>query len=416
MVRAFLSGIPASGPEECINIREWTGDMMLAQRVSKLEQSLTLAITGKAKAMKAKGEKVILFASGEPDCDTPENIKEAGIKAIKDGFTKYTATSGIDELKEQICLKFKNENNIDYEKSEVIVTCGGKQAIYNVIQAMINEGDEVIVPTPYWVSYLEQIKMAGGKPVLIPLKAQGLDVEELERAVTARTRLLIINSPNNPTGSIITRDVLEKIAELAVKHNFYVLSDEVYEHFIYDGHKHASIASFDSSIKALTITINAFSKTYSMTGWRVGYCAARQEIIKMMGMIQDHSTSNVCSIAQKAAVEALKGPQDSVKAMVHEFNSRRIYMVERLSAIPGVECPKPPGAFYTFPRVSSLYRGGIKNSMDFAGKLLEDQKVALIPGVAFGHDDHIRLTYASSMDDIKEGMDRIEAFVGSLKK
>jgi len=416
MVCAFFPFTHASEREECMNTRERTGDMMLAQRVSKLEQSLTLAITGKAKAMKAKGDKVILFASGEPDYDTPENIKEAGIRAIRDGFTKYTATSGIDELKEQICLKFRNENNIDYKKSEVIVTCGGKQAIYNLLQAMINEGDEVIVPTPYWVSYLEQIKMAGGKPVLIPLNAQGLDMEELNRAVTARTRLLIINSPNNPTGSIITRDILEKIAELAVKHSFYVLSDEVYEHFIYDGNRHASIASFDPSIKALTITVNAFSKTYSMTGWRVGYCAASEEIIRMMGMIQDHSTSNVCSISQKAAVEALKGPQDSVKAMVQEFDRRRNYMVERLSAIPGIECPKPPGAFYTFPKVSSLYGGSMKDSMTFAGKLLEQQKVALIPGVAFGHDDHIRLTYASSMDDIKEGMDRIETFVSSLKK
>jgi len=389
---------------------------MLAQRVSKLEQSLTLAITGKAKAMKARGDKVILFASGEPDYDTPENIKEAGIKAIQSGFTKYTATSGIDELKEQICLKFKRENGIEYKKSEVIVTCGGKQAIYNVIQAMINDSDEVIVPTPYWVSYLEQIKMAGGKPVLIPLSAHGLDVEELKKAITPRTKLMIINSPNNPTGSIITKDVLERIAGLAVEHGIHVLADEVYEHFIYDGHRHASIASFDPAIKALTITINAFSKTYSMTGWRVGYCAASEEIIKAMGMIQDHSTSNVCSISQKAAVEALKGPQDSVKAMVQEFDRRRNYMVERLSAIPGIECPKPPGAFYTFPKVSSLYSDSMKDSMTFAGRLLEEQKVALIPGVAFGHDDHIRLTYASSMDDIREGMDRIEAFVGSLCK
>lgn len=387
---------------------------MLSKRVQELGQSLTLAITAKAKALKAQGERVVIMASGEPDFDTPDNIKEAAKKAIDEGFTKYTATSGIDELKELICEKFRKENNIDYKKQQIMITVGGKQAIYEAVMALIGDGDEVIVPSPYWVSYLEQIKLAGGRPVLVDMKSGKLPVEEVRKKISPATRLIILNSPNNPTGSIIDEETLREIAALAVEKKIYILSDEVYERFIYGGASHFSIASCDSSIKELTLTLNAFSKTYSMTGWRVGYCAGPEPVIKAMCLIQDHSTSNTCSIAQKAAVEALRGPQDSVAMMVREFEKRRNYMVERLNAMPGISCPMPPGAFYAFANVSSLYHNDIKGSMDFAAGLLDEMKVAVIPGIAFGDDEHIRLSYAASMKDMEEGMNRMEEYAKKL--
>ncbi|MDQ7824659.1 MAG: pyridoxal phosphate-dependent aminotransferase [Candidatus Eremiobacteraeota bacterium] len=384
---------------------------MIAERIKELEESMTLAITAKAKAMKAQGEKVIIMASGEPDFDTPQNIKDAAVQAIAQGFTKYTATSGIDELKEALCEKFRHENRIEYTKKNVIVTCGGKQALYNAIQATINSGDEVIIPSPYWVSYVEQVKLAGGKPVILNTGVTGFDLEKLKGALTPRTRMLIINSPNNPTGAVLERATIEGIAALALERKFLVISDEVYERFIYGSGIHHSIASLGPEMKELTITINAFSKTYSMTGWRVGYAAAPEAIIKAMGMVQDHQTSNTSSISQKAALEALKGSQDSVTVMVREFEKRRNYMVERLNAIEGIECPLPPGAFYTFPRVAALYHEKLNGSFAFAERLLEEMKVALIPGVGFGSDEHVRLTYSASLEDIREGMDRIAEFV-----
>lgn len=387
---------------------------MLSKRVQELGQSLTLAITAKAKALKAQGERVVIMASGEPDFDTPDNIKEAAKKAIDEGFTKYTATSGIDELKELICEKFRKENNIDYKKQQIMITVGGKQAIYEAVMALIGDGDEVIVPSPYWVSYLEQIRLAGGRPVLVDMKSGKLPVEEVRKKISPATRLIILNSPNNPTGSVIDAETLREIAALAVEKKIYILSDEVYERFIYGGASHFSIASCDSSIKELTLTLNAFSKTYSMTGWRVGYCAGPEPVIKAMCLIQDHSTSNTCSIAQKAAVEALRGSQDSVAMMVREFEKRRNYMVERLNAMPGISCPMPPGAFYAFANVSSLYHNDIKGSMDFAAGLLDEMKVAVIPGIAFGDDEHIRLSYAASMKDIEEGMNRMEEYAKKL--
>ena len=387
---------------------------MLAKRVETLGESLTLAITAKAKALKAQGERVVIMASGEPDFDTPDNIKKAGMKAIYDGFTKYTATTGIDELKELIVQKFRKENGIDYKKQQVVVTCGGKQAIYNVVMAVISDGDEVIVPSPYWVSYLEQIKLAGGKPVLLRMKDQKLPLEDLKQLINDKTRMIILNSPNNPTGSVIDQETLQRIARLAVEKKIYVLSDEVYERFIYDGAKHYSIAAIHPAMKELTITLNAFSKTYSMTGWRVGYCAGPEDVIKAMSSIQDHSTSNTCSISQKAAVEALKGPQESVTMMVDEFNKRRRYMVDKLNAMPGITCPMPPGAFYAFAKVSPLFNDTIKGSMDFASALLDEMKVAIIPGIAFGDDEYIRLSYAAAMDDIDEGMRRMEQFAKKL--
>jgi aspartate aminotransferase len=393
---------------------EEKGDHMVSERVKILEKSMTLAITSKAKAMKAKGEPVIILASGEPDFDTPDNIKEAAKKALDAGFTKYVATAGIEELRELICQKFKKDNHIDYKKSQIVVTVGGKQAIYNAVLAVVNPGDEVIVPVPYWVSYLEQVKLAGGKTVLLSPVNGKFNMEGLKKSITERTRMIILNSPNNPTGEILNRETLRAIADLAVQKKIYVLSDEVYEKLIYDGAVHHSIASFDEAIRELTITVNAFSKSYSMTGWRVGYCGGNDEVINAMCSIQDHSTSNTCSISQKAAVEALKGTQEPLGKMVEEFNKRRLYMVERLNAMPGIACPTPPGAFYAWARVSGLYNTAVKGSLDFAARLLDEKKVAIIPGIGFGDDECVRLSYASSMNDIKEGMDRLEDYAKEL--
>ncbi len=386
---------------------------MISQRVKTLEESITLAITARAKAMKSAGEDVILMASGEPDYDTPEHIKAAAIDAIHCGFTKYTATSGIDELKELICNKLSVENSLQYNKSDVIVTVGGKQALFNVFQSILDPGDQVIVIAPYWVSYLEQVKLAGGVPVLLYTKENSFDIADLEKLITPRTKALILNSPSNPSGHIISRELLKGIAELSVKKNFYVISDEVYEKFVYDGNTSVSVATLGEEIKNKTILINAFSKTYSMTGWRVGYCAASREIIKSMGLIQDHQTSNVCSIAQKAAVAALKGSQKPVEEMIAQFAVRRDYMVKRLTGIKGIKCLNPMGAFYVFPDVSGLYNKEIPSSMEFSRRLLEEEKLAVIPGIGFGYDTHIRLTYSTGLEDIKKGLDRFESFISN---
>lgn len=384
---------------------------MLSQRVKSLEESITLAITARAKAMKQQGEKVVIMASGEPDYDTPPHIKSAAIDAINNGFTKYTATSGIEELKELISYKLKTDNNVNFLKSNIVVTVGGKQALFNVFQTILNDLDEVIVVAPYWVSYLEQIKLAGGVPVVLNTKNNSFNIEELENLVTSKTKAIILNSPSNPSGYIISEELLKQIAELAVKKNFYVISDEVYEKFVYDGNKATSISSFNEDIKNKTIIVNAFSKTYSMTGWRIGYCAGPSDIIKSMCLIQDHQSSNVCSLSQKAAVAALKGTQTPLEEMIAEFSKRRDYMVKRLQNIKGISCQSPMGAFYTFPDISQLYNEKIAGSMDFCKNLLEEEKVAIVPGIGFGNDKHIRLTYSAGIEDIKEGLDRLESFV-----
>jgi len=384
---------------------------MFSTKIKNLEESITLAITARAKAMKASGEKVVIMASGEPDYDTPSHIKSAAIEAINQGFTKYTATSGIDELKELISEKLKKDNNAGYSKNNIIVTAGGKQALFNIFQVLLNPGDEVIVIAPYWVSYLEQIKLAGGNPVLLYTKDNEFTIEELKKLVSSKTKAIILNSPSNPSGYIIPDDLLKGIADLSIKQNFYIISDEVYEKFVYDGKRALSIASLSEEIKNKTIIVNAFSKTYSMTGWRIGYCAASSEIIKSMGLIQDHQTSNTCSIAQKAAVAALKGPQKPVEEMISEFSKRRDYMVNRLRSIKGIKCPNPMGAFYAFPDISSLYNDKISSSMEFCKVLLEEEKLAIIPGIGFGYDSHVRLTYSAGIEDIKEGLDRLNSFI-----
>ncbi|PIZ72199.1 aspartate aminotransferase [Candidatus Peregrinibacteria bacterium CG_4_10_14_0_2_um_filter_43_11] len=385
---------------------------MLSSRIQKIQPSLTLAINAKAIAMKKQGIDVLKFGTGEPDFDTPDPIKEAAKRAIDDGFTKYTAVNGITELKDAICAKLKRDNGIDCDGGEVMVSNGGKQALYNCFMAILNPGDEVIVPSPYWVSYADMIAVADGviKTVDTTVNHFKLTAEMVEQAITHRTRAVILNSPSNPTGAVMTREEIEKIGALALEHDFYVISDEVYEYFFYGSTKPFSLASVPK-MKEWVITINAVSKTYSMTGWRIGYCAAPRALIKAMGNLQGHSTSNPCSIAQKAALAALTGPQDCVKQMVDEFKRRRDYVHKAMNQIPGFELANPEGAFYAFPKVSACFMAGRNNSFEFSEFLLEKAHVAVIPGGAFGKegDGYIRFSYATSMNDLEEGMKRIRA-------
>ena len=383
---------------------------MLSNRALSINPSSTLAITSRAKQMKKDGIDVVPFAAGEPDFDTPDNIKKAAIEAINSGFTKYTPSSGIPELKKAICEKFKKDNHLDYELENIMVSTGAKQCLYNIIQVLINPGDEVLIPSPYWVSYPEMVKLAEGKCIFLPTVNFKINQKILEAAITDKTKALILNSPANPTGVVYDKQELKMIADICKKHSIYVISDEIYELLIYEK-KHISIASFDQDIKKLTIVVNGVSKTYAMTGWRIGYCAGQKEIIKAASSIQDHSTSNPNSIAQKAALEALTGPQDAIKKMKQAYQKRRDYMMQRLQKIKGIKVPLPDGAFYVFADVSQLYNPNIPNSVEFCRRLLEKNHVATIPGGAFGDDRYIRLSYATNEDNIKKGLDRIEAFV-----
>ncbi len=396
--------------------------MELSAKSLNISESLTLAISARAKSMKAQGYDVIGFGAGEPDFDTPEYIKEAARKALNIGFTGYTAASGTDKLKEVICQKFKNDNGLEYEKSQIIVSNGAKHSLYNVFQAILNPGDEVIIPVPYWVSYPEMVKMAGGKPVFINTNEENefkLDISELKKNINANTKAMILNSPSNPTGSVYNERELMNIAKLAVAEDFLVVSDEIYEKIIYDGEKHISIASLGTDIKKRTIVINGMSKAYAMTGWRIGYAAADEKIIKVMSNIQSHSTSNPNSIAQFASIEGLKGGKDEIKKMVREYNRRREYMVETINKIDRLSCIRPQGAFYIMLNISELMGCKFKDqqingSLSFADYLLEEEKVAVVPGIAFGADNLLRLSYATSMENIIEGLERIKNFAGKL--
>jgi aspartate aminotransferase len=396
--------------------------MGIAKRAQSIKPSPTLATAAKAKAMKAQGIDVVDFGVGEPDFDTPENVKQAGIKAIQSGFTKYTPAGGTDELKEAVIEKFKRDNNLTYEKSQILVSCGAKHSLYNIAEALFDPGDEVIIPSPYWVSYPDQVLLNDAIPVIVETtEAEGfkLSAQKLEKAITKKTKALVLNSPSNPTGLAYDRKTLEEIAAIVVKHGIYVISDEIYEKLLYDGFTHFSIASLNPEIKGLTIVVNGVSKSHSMTGWRIGYAAGPKEVTTAMANIQSQSTSNPCSISQKAALEALRGPQDFIKTMNVEFDKRRKYMVERLNRIPGISCLMPVGAFYAFPNVAGLYGKSIqgktiKNSSDFATYLLDEAKVALVSGDAFGADQYIRLSYATSMENIQKGLDRIEKAVSAL--
>ncbi|MDH7499154.1 MAG: pyridoxal phosphate-dependent aminotransferase [candidate division NC10 bacterium] len=396
--------------------------MSLSARAKNISPSPTLAITAKAKQMKAQGIDVISFGAGEPDFDTPDHIKAAAIRAIQEGFTKYTPSGGIDELKDAVVKKLKRDNHLEYEKSEVVISCGAKHSLFNLAEVLFEEGDEVIIPAPYWVTYPEQVKLAGAKPVFVQTpESEGFALSRplLEAAITPRTKAVILNSPGNPTGAVYNRQLLQGIADLAGRSGIYVISDECYEALTYDGEEHVSIASLGKEIRALTVVVNACSKPYSMTGWRIGYAAGPREIIKAMDDLQSQSTSNPTSIAQKAAVEALLGPQDAVAKMRSEFDRRRRTMVDRLNAMPGVTCTLPKGAFYAFPNFSPYYgrkweRGEIHGSSDLATYLLEDAQVAVVPGLDFGSDSHIRLSYATSMANIEKGLERIANSLAKL--
>mgnify|MGYP000657528552 CR=1 FL=1 len=389
---------------------------MISERLKKVAPSLTLAIDAKAKQMKKEGVDLVGFGAGEPDFNTPENIKEAGIKAIKDNQTRYTPASGMIELKTAVAEKLKKDNNLDYKPSDIIISCGAKHSLYNIFMALLNPGDEVIIFSPYWVSYEEQVKIADGVPVFVELdetKNFEVNFDLLNKKITKKTKAMIVNSPSNPTGAIFSEQTLQKLADIALKNNLYIISDEIYEKLIYNNKKQISIASLSKEVKAKTIVVNGVSKTYAMTGWRIGYLAADdKEIISAIDNLQSHSTSNPTTPAQIAAIEALKTSESVIQAMVAEFDKRRKHILKRVRAISGLTAVEPDGAFYIFPNFSSFIGKTIKGkkingSLDLAELLLNEAKVAVVPGIAFGTDKHFRLSYATSMTNIDKGLDRI---------
>lgn len=383
---------------------------IIADRIKYLSSSPTLDIDAKAKALMQKGEKVVNLSAGEPDFNTPENIKLAAKSAIDNNYTKYPPVAGYPDIKKAVIEKLARDNNLICSEKEVIVSAGAKHTLFNAMFALLNPEDEVIIPCPYWVSYAEQVKLAGGIPVITKPSIK-ITAKLIAGRLSPKTKIIILNSPNNPSGAVINIEELKKIAELAVRNNVYVVSDEVYEKFVYDKNEHISIASLGDEIKKLTVTVNAVSKTYAMTGWRLGYCVGNEGIIKAVENIQSQTTSGTCTITQKAALEALNGSQLCVEAMRKEFQKRRDLFVSELNRIKGIECEPPSGAFYAFPDISAT---GL-SSQEFCRRLLEEQKVAAVPGSAFGMDSRVRFSFAASMDDLKEGVERLKKFCQNLK-
>lgn len=396
---------------------------MVSEKANKIGESPTLKVTAKARAMMAEGIDVVDFSVGEPDFATPDNVKQAGIRAIEENFTKYTQNDGIPALKEAIIKRLKEDQSLEYEKNQIIASSGAKSSLYHLIQALINEGDEVIVPAPYWVTYPHAVSLANGKSVIVRTKEENgflLTPEELKAAITPATKALILNNPSNPTGAAYPRHALEALADVVMEEDIYVIADEIYEKLVYDDFRFHSFASLGEAIKKKTILINGVSKAYSMTGWRIGFAAGPADVINGMAKIQSHSTSNPCSISQKASLEALGGPQYEVSKMVAEFQRRRNYVLMRLQTLPDVSCHKPQGAFYLFPNFSATYEKEfnnmiIRNSYGLAYFLLKEARVAIVPGDAFGADEHIRISYATSMENLEKGLDRIIEAVSALK-
>jgi aspartate aminotransferase len=395
---------------------------VLAQRVKTLAPSSTLAVQAKAKELRARGVDVISFGAGEPDFDTPHRIKEAATRAMLCGHTKYTEVGGVPELRSAVCAKFKRDQGLDYEPADILVSCGAKHTLFNLMVAVLDPGDEVIVPSPFWVSYPEQVRLVGGVPVVVEtVEASGFDLdgERVRRAVTPRTKVIVVNSPNNPTGAVFSRCALEVVAQIALEHDLLVVSDECYEALTFEG-RHLSVASLGPDIKARTLVVNTCSKAYAMTGWRIGYAAGPRALIRAMTDVQSQVTSNPSSIAQYAALEALTGPQDEVAKMAGEFDHRRRLIVRGLNALPHVSCVMPKGAFYAFANVSGLFGRRTPNGQTLGGStdvttfLLEQARVAVVPGVDFGSDAHIRLSYATSTDLIREGLARMDAAIRAL--
>ena len=399
----------------------WT--FPLAERVRNLKPSPTLAVDTKAKTLKAQGVDIINLSAGEPDFDTPEHIKEAAIKAIRDGFTKYTPVGGILELKEAIGAKIEQDYSLIYRPEQIMVSTGGKQVLYNVAQAILDPGDEVIIPVPYWVSYPAMVELAGGKVKFLPSdpdKDFALDLAALGSMLTSKTKAIILNSPSNPTGAVYSRDDLKTVAELAVEHNFVVITDDIYDQIRFDNEGPENIASVVPEVQDHVVVVNGVSKTYAMTGWRIGYLAGPETVVKAATKIQSQSTSNPNSIAQKATLAALTGPQDGVLKMKEAFLERKNYIMERLRTIPGISCVEPKGAFYVFPDLSFYYGKEasdqkINGSLDMADYLLEEARIAGVPGVAFGDDRFMRFSYATDLSIIQEGMDRLSAALSNLK-
>lgn len=397
--------------------------MKLASRAQRLKPSATLLITAKAKALKAEGIDVVGFGAGEPDFDTPLNIKDEAKRAINNGFTKYTAVGGTDDLKNAIIFRLKEDYGLTYDKSQIMVSCGAKHTLYNLTQVMIDEGDEVIIASPYWVSYPEQVTLAGGTPVIIETREEDafkINPDELKKKITSKTKAFILNYPSNPTGATYNEKDLRELAGIALDAGLIIISDEIYDKIVYDGLTHTPIATIDEDVKESTILVNGVSKSYSMTGWRIGYSAGDKDVSSAMSKLQGQSTSNPTSISQMAAIEAFKGPQDEVAKMAREFERRKNYIAKRLNEISGITCFNPQGAFYVFPNVSKFYGKsyngkGIRNSVDFSEYLLDVAKVAVVPGIEFGSDEHVRISYATSMEEIVKGVDRIEEAVEKLR-
>ena len=395
--------------------------MQLSEKALAISPSLTLKITAMAKDMKARGLDVVGFGAGEPDFDTPQHIKDAAVEAIRIGMTKYTPASGTLELKKAVCANLKKNHDLSYGPDQIVISNGAKHSLFNAFQAIVNPGDEVLIISPYWLTYPELVKMAGGIPVFVEAKESNNfePLADIEAAVTERTKAIIVNNPSNPCGCMYSQKTLENIAEIAKRHDFFIVSDEIYGKLVYDGKKHLSIANLSDDAYTRTILVNGLSKTYAMTGWRIGYTASTAEIAKVMGSYQSHATSNPCSVAQFAGVEALTGPQDEIEKMREEFNERRKLMVKLVNEIDGVSCVTPMGAFYVMMNISKL-KGRrldgeeIKGSVDFAEKLLEKKLTAVIPGAAFGADDFVRLSYAISRENIEKGIGRIAEFVKML--
>jgi len=395
--------------------------MKLSERTKGIKPSITLALAAKAAAMRAQGIGVINFAAGEPDFDTPDRIKEAAVQALKKGMTKYTEVRGIQPLREIIAEKYQRDEGLRYDMDEILVSCGGKHSLYNVFQAILNEGDEVLIPAPYWVSYRDMAMLAGAVPRIVETKRENgyrITPKELQAALGPRVRVFILNSPNNPTGAAYSRDELEALAQVLEPHECFIISDDVYEKIVYDGFRFQNIVGINGNLRERTVIINSLSKTYAMTGWRIGYALGPAPLISTAAKIQGQSTSNPTSFAQAASVEALKGSQDEMREMVREFQRRRDRIVEGLNAIEGVECLNPEGAFYVFPRIRSLFgkkgkKAKIASASDLTDFLLEEAQVVAVPGEDFGSADHVRFSYATSFEDIERGCDRIEA---ALKK
>jgi aspartate aminotransferase len=396
--------------------------MRLSDRVKAISPSPTLAVDARAKELQAQGMDIVNFGVGEPDFDTPLHVGDAAIAAIRGGFTRYTPAAGTLELREAIGARLSRELALEYRPDEVVVSVGAKHSLYNAVMALCNPGDEVLIPAPYWVTYPEQVKLAGGTPVIVPTEeAHGFRVtrDALEARATRRTRLLILNSPGNPSGAVYRREEVEALAEFVLARDLYLISDEVYDRLVYDGHRHVSPASLSSEMKARTVLVNAVSKTYAMTGWRIGYAACHRDLARAMGELQGHATSNPASISQKAALAALKGPDAPVEAMRREFQRRRDYMAAELAAMPGMTCRVPEGAFYVFPNVSALLKPGgggrrFAGSDELAAFLLEEARVATVAGKGFGSDQHLRFSYATSLERIQAGLARVREALARL--